>query len=603
MVELRDYQQRLLEEVQGSLANPSARVMLQLPTGGGKTRIAGELLRWWLNEGNKAVWLTHRNELSYQTCRVLNGSGVSAVNSLKWDIGDAAPARKGGVVILMTDTVSRRNRQHGVWANYNERDLLVIDEAHHSKAAGWERAIGQWPGPVVGLTATPWRLSKIQGFNQMFSELLLGPQINELQAGNHLAHARVLMPETEDIILGGQPSTAGDYTEAGIESANRGRNIWTTGTVRFWQEYAQNRQTIVYAVSIEHAENLTSVFREAGVSAAMLLGNTPSRERTARIKQFSEGALKVLVNVAVATEGFDLPDASCVVLTRPTMSLALYLQMVGRGLRPKSDHGDCLILDLAGNVERHGFPEDDREWSLKARGIQGLDGSAPVVRCPHCSVVSPASSHYCRECDEPFGKYCGRCGRWRAWQTWSAEFECGDEHDLVCNRCHIDAHELGTLPEGLKEKMREELNEEQLRVNPLNLQTLDEFRSVLSEAAEALTCAYKVDDFVGFNRRTKEIRQILRQERKLQRAAQDAAGESLKVLFTPLIIEVGQYLQQIGYDIQGMECKFYPREDFYWTVFQEGDEVGEDLTSLLTLEQLETVNSIVSEWIEKSSEE
>lgn len=502
MVELRDYQQDLLGRAQDALAAPKARALMQLPTGGGKTRIAAALLYWWLGNGRKAVWLTHRTELSNQTCGVLNKSGVPAVNTLEWYVDDPAPTWQSGVVILMAQTVSRRNRFNVVWRRYNPQDLLIIDEAHHATAAGWARAIRQWPGPVVGLTATPWRLSKTEGFDHLFNTLILGPQIADLQYQGHLANAKVLMPEPDDLILGGEITATGDYSEAGIVGANQGREIWTAGVLRFWQRYAQDRQTIVYAVSVAHAENLIAVFNEANIPAAALLGDTPLPEREQSIRRFSDNRLKVLVNVAVATEGFDLPDAACVVLTRPTMSLALYLQMVGRGLRPKSDGGNCLILDLAGNVERHGFPEDNRKWSLAPRGQQDGLGSKPVVRCPECAGVSPAASHHCRECGHPFGKDCGRCGKWRAWQTWSAETLCGDEHDLVCNRCHIDAHDRANLPEQLKEVLRQEA----LPVgNPDHLHTLEEVQARQDEALDELSQVALVGDRQALNSLCAEI--------------------------------------------------------------------------------------------------
>ena len=590
MTELRDYQQDLLKRTQESLAAPSARVMVQLPTGGGKTRIAADLLRWWLSGEGKAVWITHRNELSDQTCQVLNRSGVRAVNSLEWYNDAPAPIQRGGVVILMAQTVSRRNRLDGVWEQYNSGDLLIIDEAHHAPAAGWVRAIHQWPGPVVGLTATPWRLSKTEGFTHLFNELILGPQVKDMQAQGWLAKAQILMPAHDDLILGGEP-TAGDYSESGIELANQGRDIWTAGALRFWQEYAQGRQTIVYAVSKSHAENLTAILKDADVTAGVLLGDTPLEERARRIKQFSDGTLKVLVNVAVATEGFDLPDAACVVLTRPTLSLALYLQMVGRGLRPKTDGGNCLILDLAGNVERHGFPEEEREWSLEARGSQDEDGRPPVVRCPVCSGVSPAASHDCVECGNPFGKDCGRCGKWRAWKTWKAETYCGDEHDLVCNLCHIDAHELNILPEGLKEILREELNEKQPGVNPSNLQTFKEFRVALSEVAEELVYANKVDDYTAFNRLTRQIRLLLRQENRLRAAAREEVKEYLEAELGPRVKVICDALTQAGYE----------GERFELLIDLEGKEIeifldGKKMRDVFTYEQIVAFTDAMENW-------
>ena len=187
------------------------------------------------------------------------------------------------------------------------------------------------------------------------------------------------------------------------------------------------------------------MFKDAGIAAATMLSDTHPQVRAEAIKSFANGTLRVLVNVAVATEGFDLPDASCVVITRPTLSLALYLQMVGRGLRPKANGGDCLILDLAGNSEIHGLPEDERQWSLEPRG-DSQGGDAPVIRCEKCDGVSSAASHRCNFCQTAFGKDCPRCGTWRAWQRWSHETHCGQQHELVCDLCHYDAHIQAQLP-------------------------------------------------------------------------------------------------------------------------------------------------------------
>ena len=469
MVELRPYQQDLLNRAEMGLAAPDSRVMVQLPTGGGKTRIAAALLAGWVR-GGKAAWLTHRKELADQTCLVLNDSGVRATSRPKWGTADPAPVMRDGVVILMVQTVSHRNHEdlrliEGVWEAYGPNDLLVIDEAHHATAPGYERAINQWPGRVVGLTATPWRLEKDKGFDHLFGELYCGPQVRQLQAGDYLCEARVWRPTQEDIIRGGG-IRAGEYTPTGIEQANSDR-VMTAGALRFWQDYASERQTIIYAVSTGHANNLTTVFNDAGIPAAVMLTGTPQEERAKAIESFKNGTLQVLVNVAVATEGFDLPNASCVVLTRPTMSLALYLQMVGRGLRPKADGGDCLILDLAGNYEMHGFPEDDHPWSLLPRGTNS-GGNAPGVWCEKCNGVSPAASHDCKHCEVSLGKKCGRCVKWRATKRWMLADGCGHIHEIVCDLCHLDAHVEANLPEN--RELRDSA------VDPLLFTLVDEIR-------------------------------------------------------------------------------------------------------------------------------
>ncbi len=455
---LYQYQQDLVRKVQRALASGDSRkrVMMQLPTGGGKTRIAGALLSDWLVNGSKAVWLTHRKELSEQTRDSLIDDGVSAMTNVAWTSGSDAPAMPSGVMILMAQTVGRRTARRDVWARYDARDLMVIDEAHHATAPGWERAIEQWPGPVLGVTATPWRLSRTEGFDHLFSELICGPQTEDLQTEDlqnesYLCRSRVVWPDPERRIQGGKIGATGDYTESGIEDANQDRPaVMTDGILGLWREHAADRQTVAYAVSRGHAENLVRVFNTAGVPAAILLGDTDRRSRQQAIEDFRVRKIRVLVNVAVATEGFDLPDASCVIIARPTESLALYLQMVGRGLRKKRDKrdaGDCVILDLAANAFTHGLPEDRRKWTLAPRGTPAVgNGRKPVVRCSKCGTVSPASSHCCKECEHDFGKKCVRCGKWRPWARWQYEEHCGDAHDFVCDLCHVDTHILDGLP-------------------------------------------------------------------------------------------------------------------------------------------------------------
>lgn len=414
--------------------------MMQLPTGGGKTIIAAHLLKDYLTGRRKAVWLTHRKELASQTENMLFEAGVSAICNIEWRPGTKAPRIANGTVILMAQTVGQRTAVvlDDVWGNYDCDDLMIIDEAHHAVAKGWERAIKQWPGKVMGMTATPWRLSKKEGFNHLFGDLIPGPQVSDLQKDEFLCMANVLVPDKEGRIRRGNVPSNLDYNPKSIEAANANKDVMTARALKFWQETAGDRQTIVYAVSIGHAENLAALFQEAGVSAKAIHIKTDQDQRSNAIDNFGNGNLSVLINVALATEGFDVPDASCIVIARPTKSLSLYLQMVGRGLRKKPDGGNCLILDLAGNAEKHGLPEDHREWSLAARGESEAGGDAPVVTCDKCRTVSPAASHKCKSCGAPLGKDCPGC-KWRAWKDWTLE-SCEYSHEKVGNCCHLDVH-------------------------------------------------------------------------------------------------------------------------------------------------------------------
>ena len=450
MVELRDYQKTLLDRVEAALdADAKARVMMQLPTGGGKTEIAAQLLNDRLTDGRKAVWVTHRRELTEQTCDRLVRADVSARVDTTWKSDDPdAPAMPGGVVILMAQTLGRRTAKNNVWSRYGPNDLMVVDEAHHATAKSWERAIKQWPGHVVGMTATPWRLTKKEGFDHLFGKLICGPQVADLQRDEWLCEANVLMPPREQRILGGDPVGDRDYNESDIRQANSDRpEVMTARALRFWQEHAKDHPTIVYAVSVRHARNLEDLFREERIPVGSVLGANAQEqaERDQVIERFKGGILRVLINVVIVTEGFDLPDASCIVLARPTLSLALFMQMVGRGLRQKTDGADCLILDLADNTTEHGLPETDREWSLKPRGNQS-SGEAPTVWCVECGGVSHAANHHCAHCESPFGEDCNRCGDWRGPKRWTLKNLCGDDHDLVCDLCHADAHVRAHLP-------------------------------------------------------------------------------------------------------------------------------------------------------------
>ena len=148
--------------------------------------------------------MTHRRELADQTRDMLTDHGIDAEAARYWPSGTDASARSGGVVILMAQTVGSRAKKMKVWTRYDEHDLMVIDEAHHASAESWERAMEQWPGQVVGMTATPWRLSEKEGFDHLFSDLICGSQIRDLQRAEHLCKTKILVPPPGKRIYGGR---------------------------------------------------------------------------------------------------------------------------------------------------------------------------------------------------------------------------------------------------------------------------------------------------------------------------------------------------------------------------------------------------------------
>jgi superfamily II DNA or RNA helicase len=271
-------------------------------------------------------------------------------------------------------------------------DLIVIDEAHHATAGIWGKALTHWPEALrLGVTATPVRQDG-RGLGVVFDRLVLGPSTAELISGGFLCPARIYAPPPV-ADLSGLHRRAGDY--AIDEAAERMDRPTVTGdAIAHYQRLAAGQRAIAFCCNVKHAEHVCAAFNHAGVEVATLLGCTDPLRRDATVARFAAGELQVLVTVDVVSEGFDIPAAGCAILLRPTQSLGLYLQQVGRVLRPAPGKAAAIVLDHVGNVHRHGWPDDHREWSLddrlKRAGAAGPP--APAVRtCQVCfAAFKPA---------------------------------------------------------------------------------------------------------------------------------------------------------------------------------------------------------------------
>jgi superfamily II DNA or RNA helicase len=271
-------------------------------------------------------------------------------------------------------------------------DLIVIDEAHHATANGWQRALNHWPEALrFGVTATPMRLDG-RGLSAAFDRLVLGPSVASLMNAGFLCPARIYAPPVM-ANLTGLKRRAGDYATDQAAAA-MDRPTVTGDAIAHYQRLAAGQRGIAFCCSIAHAEHVAASFNAAGIPAATLLGSTNPLRRDATVGRFAAGQLQVLVTVDVVSEGFDIPAAGCAILLRPTQSLGLYLQQVGRVLRPAPGKAAAIVLDHVGNVHRHGFPDDPRDWSLddRLRTGKGSGQAAPSVRtCPACfAAFKPA---------------------------------------------------------------------------------------------------------------------------------------------------------------------------------------------------------------------
>lgn len=375
---LRAYQQQLIDDIRLRYQLGDKSVLAVLPTGGGKTIIFSAIAQSAAAKGNHVLILVHRRELIHQASSKLQWIGVD-----HGIIAAGIPPSDHAVQIASVQTLARRLSRLD-W----QPTLIIIDEAHHATAGQWARILDHWPDAYrLGVTATPCRLDGC-GLRSTFDTMVLGPSVADLIFTGYLSPARIYAPPVV-ADLKGIRSRGGDYANDQAAAA-MDRPTVTGDAISHYQRLAAGQQTIAFCCNVAHAVSVCDAFKTAGIGAELLLGNTPDREQV--VTAFASHRIRVLVTVDVVSEGFDVPAASCAILLRPTQSLGLYLQQVGRVLRPAPSKAHAVILDHVGNVNRHGFPDDHRDWSLDDRMRRSKGTPAPSVRtCPECfAAFKPA---------------------------------------------------------------------------------------------------------------------------------------------------------------------------------------------------------------------
>lgn len=372
---LRPYQQQAIHSLRLAYRAGARAPLLVLPTGAGKTVVFSEITRSATERGRRILVLVHRRELIAQASSKLTLAGVS-----HGVIAAGFPDSDAPVQVASVQTLVRRLSRIVA-----APDLIVIDEAHHATAGSWDRILQHWPDALrLGVTATPVRADG-RGLSAVFDRLVLGPSVADLISASFLSPARIYAPPVL-ADLTGIKRRAGDF--AVEDAAERLDRPSVTGdAIAHYRRLADSQQAITFCCSLRHAEHVCESFNAAGIPAATLLGSTDPLDRDRIVAQFAAAQIRVLVTVDVVSEGFDIPAASCAILLRPTASLGLYLQQVGRVLRPAPGKTHAVVLDHVGNVHRHGWPDDHRDWSLEgiARGRGSSGPPAPAVRtCPSC---------------------------------------------------------------------------------------------------------------------------------------------------------------------------------------------------------------------------
>ena len=359
---LRPYQTDLLDRVSQSWDAGSRCILLQLPTGGGKTICFAHLVKISIEIGKTVLVLAHREELIKQAAEKITAMTGIEPGIIK--AGYKADYSRS-IQVASVPSLTRRLK------HCPQFDLVVIDEAHHSTANSYRSILANFPNSqILGVSATPIRLDG-SGFRGIFDDLVCGVTVRQLIDMGSLSPYKYYAP-ARSMSLAGVRKRGGDYSAESIESANPSESV-AADCLRAYGDYLQGKQVVIFAISIQHSKAIACSFAANNIPAAHLDGTSDSDLRSATMTAFREGRIKILTNCALFDEGLDIPGLDGVILARPTASLGRYLQMVGRALRPASDKPHASIIDLAGNWERHGLPDDDRVWSLD--GVESVKRS------------------------------------------------------------------------------------------------------------------------------------------------------------------------------------------------------------------------------------
>ena len=402
-ISLWPFQQEIVDTVSSKLVDWSSglgvmkKIMLQMPTGSGKTECAMSILSQFPEKyhgHNMRYWMTYGIDLEAQSTYRIEESGIGEVVVF-------SPVRlwnqiESGKKVILSGSV------------------LVVDEAHHTPSKTWYKILDYWPGPVLGLTATPWRMSTKEGFDNIFDELVVGPTVQELIDMKYLVPTIVKHPMGE--VIKGVGNSAGDYSRNKTWEDGNKTTLVEAGVKWLLKERKANSKTIVYCVNVPHAKSVYEYALKRGLKAALLLGETPKAERKKINEGFRGDLYDTLITVDVVTEGYDVRGADMLLVLRPTRSLVMWLQMCGRVMRIDEGKTHAVILDAAENWQRHGLPEDVREWTLTKRS-RGGRGEAPTRICQNwqkgvkCNTVNHAAVKACVHCGFAFGALCQRCGK------------------------------------------------------------------------------------------------------------------------------------------------------------------------------------------------
>lgn len=392
MLDLRDYQEAC---VQGTLDAILANLdpLIVAPTGAGKTVLmASTALIQTAEYRQRVVIVAHRERLIEQIADTLELFDIRPVivGAPHWQ--ELWRSGVSNVLVGMVGTAANQIDAIGPIG------CLLVDESHHVVAASYQRLVDN-ADRVIGYTATPERLDGNglgKGVGGVFDVIVQAPPIADLIAADILTPFVVYGPVAGPTMAGVR-MVAGDYDKKAT------RRVMETDTridevVAAYQAHGENQQTIGFCVSTQHAKRLAAAFNAVGIATVALVGGMSKTDQRAAYRGLEDGSIRILLSCEMLGEGVNVPSVGCVILARPTASLCVYLQQIGRGLRTAPGKTRLIILDHAGNTSRHGFPDQPREWSLNAVKRVAAPAAQALKSCQGCSALIPARTMLCPHC-------------------------------------------------------------------------------------------------------------------------------------------------------------------------------------------------------------
>ena len=382
---LRPYQIEIISKTVQAIRSGEKSILVVAPTGSGKTIIFAYIATGAVKKNKRVLILTHRREILYQTVDKIKAFGIHA-----GQIVSGKPTTSELIQVAMVGTLINRLEL------IQPPDLIIIDEAHHAVSNTWSKILNYFDVLKIGYTATPERLSG-EGLNEIFSHMILGPHTIDL-IPDSLSPPRMFcgdnIQEKSKLKI-----TRGDYDKA-EQTHKMLKKVVIGSVINHYREKLNGLPTVCFCVSVDHAKMMEREFTVAGYSSRTVHGKMNRKDRDFAINGLSTGEVQVLCSCDVISEGVDIPVIAGAILLRRTKSLALYLQQVGRALRPYPGKKEAIILDHAGNFYEHGHPLDIRTWSLEAKKRSKRPGEEKpqVSVCPKCSGVWPGLPAVCPDC-------------------------------------------------------------------------------------------------------------------------------------------------------------------------------------------------------------